>query len=380
MTPYECAIDTIEGKTPLYVPAYTPTIACDVSSKILLRDAHTGSPSLSYADAKAWLAGKDAYVEFESKLMEDVIAINRLLRNDVIRFPLRGRLQPTVEIEKDTFLAGDPDGVHTISRWDEQARNFIQVKSTAVRHAPEEWGELAKEYVKHVDANESDARSGYASPEQVLQTRVGVEFLVVASGAGLSLGLDEESLMACIVDPGAVGEILDCQLQVSMAQLDGAAARGIKVILGGGDMADKNGTIYSPQVFEELALPRWKKLIAHANELGLHYVWRSDGNLWKVTDGLFNEAKAPGFGEVDRDAGMALGKVRAKYPDLVIWANVSGDLLRRRSRDEVYEDSAIILSESEGRGYFHGCSNTILPGTPPENVWAMMEARDDFWK
>jgi hypothetical protein len=37
-----------------------------------------------------------------------------------------------------------------------------------------------------------------------------------------------------------------------------------------------------------------------------------------------------------------------------------------------------LLEASHGRGYFHGCSNTILPGTPPENVRAIMKARDDF--
>ena len=61
----------------------------------------------------------------------------------------------------------------------------------------------------------------------------------------------------------------------------------------------------------------------------------------------------------------------------MVWANVAGDLMRRRSHDEVYDHSIEILPTSEGRGYFHGCSNTILPGTPPENVSAMMQARDD---
>ncbi|MDA0747648.1 MAG: hypothetical protein O2954_14090, partial [bacterium] len=86
----------------------------------------------------------------------------------------------------------------------------------------------------------------------------------------------------------------------------------------------------------------------------------------------------PGYGEVDWEASMQMGAIREEYPDLVVWTNVSVDLLCRGTRDEVYAHSMQILEESEGCGYFHGASNAILPGTPPENVWAMMEARNDF--
>jgi uroporphyrinogen decarboxylase len=143
-------------------------------------------------------------------------------------------------------------------------------------------------------------------------------------------------------------------------------------------MADKNGPLYSPRMFRELLLPRLRKLADRCNELNLHYVWRTDGNLWPVCDMIFEEAGVPGFGEVDRDASMELGKIRKRYPDVVVWANASGGFMRRRGREEVYDHCVRILEESEGRRYFHGVSNTILPGTPPENVWAMMEARNDF--
>jgi uroporphyrinogen-III decarboxylase len=93
---------------------------------------------------------------------------------------------------------------------------------------------------------------------------------------------------------------------------------------------------------------------------------------------IFSEARMPGFGEVDRDATMELGKIRDRYPDLVIWTNVSVDLLHRGSADDVYEDSLKILEESGGKGYFHGASNAVLPNTPPENVWAMMNALNTF--
>jgi len=52
--------------------------------------------------------------------------------------------------------------------------------------------------------------------------------------------------------------------------------------------------------------------------------------------------------------------------------------LRRGSAEDAYRHSMELLEASAGRSYFHGCSNTVLPGTPPDNVRAMMNARDDF--
>jgi uroporphyrinogen-III decarboxylase len=195
---------------------------------------------------------------------------------------------------------------------------------------------------------------------------------------GLSVGRDEASLMACALQPGAVADILDCQLAVAIAQVEGIAARGIKVVLGGGDMADKNGPMYSPRMFRSLVLPRLKALAARCNELGLHYVWRTDGKIWLVSDMIFVEARVPGFGEVDHDASVHTDAIRRRYPNLVLWGTISADLLRRAAPDEVYRECRQIIADSGGKGYFHGCSNAVLPGTPPENVWTMMRARDDY--
>ena len=101
----------------------------------------------------------------------------------------------------------------------------------------------------------------------------------------------------------------------------------------------------------------------------------SGGSLTLLRPWQMRTRGVTGYGEVDRDASMELGKIREKYPNVVVWANASGGIMRVGSRDEVYDHCAKILEESQGKLYFHGVSNTILPGTPPENVWAMMECR-----
>lgn len=380
MTPYERCIAAIEGGTPDRVPAYTPSIACDVASKIVGHEVHTGSPSLWFAKAKASIAGDAAVAEFDQKHEEDLLELNRVFGQEVFRYPWCVTINPSAQLDEHTFLCGDPDGVHQIWRWDDQVMNFLKTKDTTPQRKPEDWPRMAREREKTVERSAQSAREGAGLREAELQKRLGDEMLVVAGGGGLSIGADEAGLMACVLEPAAVGDLLDYQLEVAIARTEGLAERGIRAALGGGDMADKNGPIYSPQVFRELMLPRLKRLAARCNELGVHYVWRTDGNLWPVTGMIFDEADVPGYGEVDYNATMTLSRIRERYPHLVCWANVSGDVLRRCSRDEVYDHCLSILEASEGTRYFHGCSNTILPGTPIENAWAMMEARDAFAK
>jgi hypothetical protein len=377
MTGYERCLATIEGRATDRVPAYTPTIAGDVASQILGRPAHTGGPGLWYEEAVAWSMGRTAWEEFDGQIMEDTIALNRELGMDVIRFPWRKNIRPTRQLDEWTFLCGEPDGAHVVWHWDAEAMNFL---SAGGRCGPdvEAWPELARRARESVADKVAEARATVGQREARLQERVGDTMLAIGCAAMLNLGLDEAELIAPLVEPGAVEDILDCELEIGLAQLEACAAHGVKVVLGGGDMADKNGPIYSPELFERFMLPRWKKIADRARELGIHYVWRSDGNLWKVTDMLFLEAGLPGYGEIDHDAGMTAARVREKYPELVLWGNLSGDLLRRGTVDEVYRHSIELLEASGGRRYFHGCSNTILPGTPPGNVRAMLRARDEF--
>ncbi|MFI4911844.1 MAG: uroporphyrinogen decarboxylase family protein [Sedimentisphaeraceae bacterium JB056] len=378
LTAYQRCMRVIEGGVPDMMPSYTPTIACEVASKILGRNVDTGGPSLWYAEAKALAAGGSAHDEFLQKYEESLIELNRALDIEVFRYGFRKSDRPTSQIDEFTFLYGDPDGIYQVWKWDQTAGNYFPVKNTAPKRNPEDMPQVAKDMAQSLPEKLKVIESMDVLPERKLQDALGEEMFVVAGGATLSVGLDEAALMACFLDPGAIGDILDCQLELGLAQLDLIARSGIKVVLGGGDMADKNGPMYSPQIFNRLIIPRLKKLMARAKEHGIHYVWRTDGNIWSVADMIFHDADVSGYGEVDYDASMTTATIREKYPDLVIWANLSGDFLHQRSEKDAYDYSLRVLRDSRGSHYFHGCSNTILSGTPTENVWAMMKARNDY--
>ncbi len=377
MTGRERSLTAIQGGMPDRVPAYTPTIASDVAGHILGREVHTGGPALWFAEARAWCDGPSAWQEFDCRVTEDIIDLHRALEQDIIRFPWRNNIRPTARLDEVTFRCGDLDKAHAIWRWDQETSNFLCVKRPE-RPRVEDWPHVARRVEEDLAGRLARIRESAGVREARLQARLGESMLVAAGGAGLSLGVDEASLMAAIQEPAAVEAILECDLVAGLEELRTLAGQGLKVVLGGGDMADKNGPIYSPAMFARFMLPRWKKVAACCRDLGLHYVWRSDGNLWKVADMLFREAGFVGFGEVDYDAAMTCARLRTAYPDVVIWGNLSGDLLRRGTAGQAYRHALESLQASGGRRYFHGCSNTILPGTPPGNVIAMMAARDDF--
>ena len=132
--------------------------------------------------------------------------------------------------------------------------------------------------------------------------------------------------------------------------------------------------MYSPQVFDELMLPRLKQIADIAEAHDGYYLFASDGNLWPVADSLFGESGVHGFYEIDRRAGMDLGKLRREFPDLTLVGNINSHTMHLGTREEIVEEALSSLQEAKrSRGIIVGISNYFVPGTPVENVEAMLE-------
>jgi uroporphyrinogen decarboxylase len=198
----------------------------------------------------------------------------------------------------------------------------------------------------------------------------------VAGGVGLGVPLDEIWLAACVERPDLVERWLDADLRVAFRYLEAQAELGLWVIWGGGDLAGKGGPIYGPRVFRELVLPRARKLVARCHELGLVYVYRTDGDLWPIEQEFFVESGIDGYGEIDYEAGMDLDRLKARHGErLTFWGNVPcGTILHHGTEAEVVEFTRHIIDvAAPGGGFIVGSSNAIMPGTPARNVMAMVE-------
>ena len=187
--------------------------------------------------------------------------------------------------------------------------------------------------------------------------------------------LNEEWLTACALVPELVGEYLKAQAHLGCLQLESLSKLGVRIVWGGGDLADKNGPVYGPNFFKRYVLPCYKLIAEKAKSLGLKYVFRSDGNLWSITDDLFMEAGIEAYGEIDYDAGMRIPELQERYQHLTCWGNVSCALLRLGKPSEIKEVASQIVERCKERGrLILGSSNAVLPSTPPENYFALLEA------
>jgi uroporphyrinogen decarboxylase len=311
-----------------------------------------------------------------------VIELARLLKFDMLHPPWRLTERPTKRLYENHFLYGDPEGDHVIRTFDPAAKVFGVSRTVHARaFDPYDMDALEAEVEAEEAASE---RLGADDPAAVdpmmarMQADFGGEFAVTGA-AGLSVPLNERWLAACALRGDLVARSLDAQLARQLVRVEAQAALGLRVIWGGGDLADKSGPVYGPKFFHEIVLPRYQKLIRRCHELGLWYVFRTDGNLWSIAEDLFLHSGIDGYGEIDHEAGMTLERLKPLYGDRVcFWGNVpAGGVLVRGTPGQVGAFARRLIEiAAPGGGFILGSSNSILPNTPPENVVAMFEAAE----
>lgn len=377
LTPTDRCRRTIAGEPTDRAPAYIPAIACDVASELLGRRVHTGTGSLHHAEILAWSRGAAAHDDFVAQLEVDLTDLYTTLDIDVYREPWRMNVRPARRLDDCTFVLGDPAGTHAVWQYHPESGDFGVLRDSRPPASPEQHLRHELEAGSTTDAEMVAAAREQAEHHQRLHERFGDRFFVLGPGASIAVSYAPESLMALALYPQQVARLMmrQCEQGVRVvdqwARLDGVAP----VIEGGGDLAGVTGPFYSPDSFRAVVLPAYRRLVQRCNSLGLHYLFRSDGDLWPLADMLFGDAACPGLGEGDRDAGMTVAALRRHFPALVIWGNMSSAFLRDAAATAVRDAARRILEESEGRGYFQGCSNAIVKGTPARNVEALFAIR-----
>jgi uroporphyrinogen-III decarboxylase len=200
---------------------------------------------------------------------------------------------------------------------------------------------------------------------------------VIAGSSGMSVPMQEGWLEATALVPELVADYLDLQVERNLADIEAQHKAGIFIYNGGGDFAFKSGPIYSPKFFEKVMAPRWKRMFDRCRELGGYYVMRSDGDLWPVADKLFGWARPHAYYECDYDAGMRFADLRRAFPELVLMGNVSCALLLEGTPEQIRERTRECIEAAAPR-VVAASANSILHGTPPENVYALYETARNY--
>ncbi len=369
-----------EFTRPDRVPLFDQTIGSEVASKVIGREMQVGGASLRFREVEARFAGEKAAREFEEKMLEDVALFYRQMSYDMARLPWRDTRKATRKIDRYTYLFGDPEseGPWEVYHFSPESRDW---------HVKDGWlaGGNVDALLFHLEKEIRLWQGPDVDPTRMdvlrkFKSLVGNDLTLAVSVAMLMIPMWEPAwLMALEMAPDLVASEIDRQVEQGLADLELAAEIGADVVHSGGDFCLNSGPVYSPETFDRLILPGLKKLVAKCNELGLKYVFRTDGITWPVADSLFGESGVHGYGEIDYSAGMRLKDLRRRFPKLTLLGNLDcGGALIFGTVDEVRAAVRENIEQTGGIGHILGSSNTIMPETPPENYLAMLDEAARF--
>jgi len=376
LSPRERVLAAFEHKPTDKVPIHNIGFSSHIASIILGHEAYVGGGIQQWREAKALWEGEEAHQEYLERSERDAFDVSVALEHDILRLQYwRMAEKPAQRRDEYTFLYGDPEKSWRLMRFDPDTELYQVIDQYPP--AAEDTFESIEKGIKRAERSLENYHPG---PEDSLHTRALMEKYgknwVVRVGAG-GLGIPYSSrawLEAIVARPDLVARYLDVETERAVRSMEGIAAAGVKMVFGGGDFAAEHGPFYSPKSFHDLMLPRLRRITEACHKYGLYYLFASDGNLWPVADDLFGNSGVDGFYEIDRKAGMDLRMLRERFPHLVLIGNISSHTLHTGTKEDVIRETMSCLEEARrSRGIIVGVSNYILPGTPEENLWAMIE-------
>jgi len=192
----------------------------------------------------------------------------------------------------------------------------------------------------------------------------------------------ENFLMDLILDKELAKKLIDVTLDHNIAIAKKAIKMGAEFIILGDDYGTTNGTIFSPDIFEELMLPGLKKIVREVQASGGHIIKHCCGNINALLDMLV-ESGIEAIHPLDQTANMDIAEIQKQYRNklIVIGGIDCGELLTNRSVEEVEKETKIILRNiSVSGGHIMSSSNTIHPKVKPDNYLAMVNVVKEYGK
>ncbi|MFA6108801.1 MAG: uroporphyrinogen decarboxylase family protein [Candidatus Latescibacterota bacterium] len=186
------------------------------------------------------------------------------------------------------------------------------------------------------------------------------------------LGIGAERFgVALYEDREFVAEVLDRYTDWAVAVARRVMGLGFDVFVTTDDVAFNTAPFFSPKIYRELVLPRYRRL---AREVTLPWVVHSDGNVLPFLDDLV-ELGIAGLHPLEKGA-MDIDAVKRRYGRrLCLLGNVDLNLLGMATPAQVEaEVEGLIRRIGPGGGYVVTSGNSLAGYLRPENVLAMAAA------
>lgn len=358
------------------VPVHHIGFSSDVASAILGREAYVGGGIQQWREAVAHWNGHDAHAEYVERSYRDAIDIALATDNDIIR-PSYWRYdrKPMRRLDDHTFLYE----YGTEEDWQVLRYDAASEQCDIVPYRPRPPANFAS-IEREVEAEERslgdyDPAAGFAF-ELRAQAELGATHEIRAGGVSVGVPLRgiEIWLEAMLVRPDLIERHLDVQVELARRNVAYLAPRGFTHLWGGLDFASNEGPMFSPRLFRRYLIPRLSAVTDACHQHDALHFFASDGEFWSVADMLFGEKIVDGYYEMDSRAGMEMGRVRQRYPELILIGDVSSHTVHLGSREQIVSETlrALEAARKSGRTVV-GLSNQFVPHTPIENVMAVIE-------
>jgi len=356
------------------VPIFDQTVFSNVASAATGRQLDIGGGELRYKETLALWQGEAAHREFVEKLLQDLAWFCRAMDYDMIRMPWRQTAKPTERIDEYTFLFGDRDDKWSVCRYDPESMNFHEVDNYLRHDGVDRLLEELRCQVRQYQGPRPPSEADFAEWDRLCDL-AGPDVVRTCGYGGVGISMYEPAwLEAIYLEPDLLGEWHDQRCDQQIACIEVAHRHGAEVCVAGGDFCYNTGPAYSPELFRRIVLPGLSRIVEKCNELGMYYIFRTDGDTWKVASMLFEQAGCHGYGEIDYQAGMRLKDLREAFGRLCLFGNVDcAGVLVSGSAGEVRDATIENLTETGGIGHVLGSSNSVVGATPPENYLAMIE-------
>ena len=187
-------------------------------------------------------------------------------------------------------------------------------------------------------------------------------------------------MMLMFTEPEFVEDLLDKILENQISVVKNAIKMGADFIDDTDDYAFNTGPLMSPDMFEDIIVPRLTRFTDEVHKAGGKLIKHTDGNVNKILSHIVS-CGVDAYHSIDPMAGMNLADVKAMYGDkITLFGNVDcGNLLAFGKPEDVREAvKTCIRIAGPGGGYVLASSNTIPASAKPENVQMMIDATREF--
>jgi uroporphyrinogen decarboxylase len=222
-------------------------------------------------------------------------------------------------------------------------------------------------------------------PEQIKGTTKAVHLSVGSSGNLFEIytwmtGM-EEAMINLVVNPQLVQAALDRICSYFEAKFERCAAvlnGTIDLMHFADDLGGQQGLLLWRAMYRDIMQPFHQRLISHAKKLAPHAkaMFHSDGAVFEIIPDLI-DAGVEVLEAVQTDAaGMEPERLKEAYGDRMCFHGgiPVQSLLPRGDVDTVRSECRRLCDVlGNNGGYIAAPSHAIQVGTPPENVWAMLE-------